>query len=162
MNSRQFFKLVAFILGSSFLFYLVAIYDFELSKSALSALGAASPYIIALITAVTLYLLKYIDSISSSITPSRTEKNAKSLNKFQKSLKDLNHEAISNITLALVLFIILKVLEINDTANSKETILLVVFAFQFSMISLIFVIAIMQVNALRTAMSYRHVIENNK
>ena len=162
MNSRQFFKMVVFMLGSSFLFYLIAIFDFELSKSILSALETTSPYVIALNTAATLYLLKYIDSISSSITPLRTEKNTKNLKIFQKSLKTLNQEAISNITLAIVLFIILKVLESNNIDKNKESILLVVYALQFSMISLIFVIAVMQVNALRTAMNYRQVIENNK
>ena len=162
MNSRQFLKLVVFILGSSIIFYLFAKYNFELSKSVLSALGTTPPYVIALNTAVTIYLLKYIDSISSSITPIKTENNSYDLKKFQKSLKILNQEAISNIILAIVLFIILKVIEIKNIATSKETLFLVILALQFSIISLIIVIAIIQMNALGTAMSYRQVIENNK
>lgn len=162
MNSRQFLKLFAFILVSISIFYLFARSNLEVTKSIVSALSATPPYIIALNTAVTLYLLKYVDSISSSITPLKTEKNSEKLKKFQNSLKNLNQEAISNLILAIVLFVIHKVIEIKHIDTNIESVFIVVLACQFSIISLIFVIAVIQVNALRTAMSYRQLIENKK
>jgi len=162
MNSKQFLKLIVLIFISCSIFYLFVKSNIELTRSIVFALSTTPPYVLALNTAVTLYLLKYVDSISSSITPLKTEINSEKIKKFQHSLKNLNQEAISNLILAIVLFIVLKALETKHINTDVESIFMVVLALQFSLISMIFTIAIIQVNALKTAISYRQLIENEK
>ncbi len=162
MNSRQFIKLILFIFISSSVFYLALKTNSELFISLLLSLATTPPYVIGLNTAVTLYLLKYIDTVSTSITPFKTITNANRLEKFQKSLKELNQEAISNIILAFLLFAFLKALETSYFDNSSMLIINIILSIRFSFVLLIIVISIMQINALRLAMNYRQIIENKK
>lgn len=159
MNKTQFLKLLLFMIATSLGYYVALELNDELFISILSAISTSPPYIIAFNTAITLYLLKYTDAVSTSVSSAITETNSPKINKFQKSIKNLNQEAILNMLLTIIIFVLLKIVESAYFELDKDFVFQFVMAVRFSLIALLFIVAIIQGRALFLAMNYRHVIE---
>lgn len=114
MTSIQFFKLLILFSVSS----LFAFVGISTNKSHLippiEYLDAISPYIFGFTATTVFFLLKYMDSISTSTSLVKTEQNKTKVRNVQKSFLKLNQESIANVILSLSLFIIAKLVKIPD------------------------------------------------
>lgn len=162
MNSRQFIKLLSFITFFSFIAYLGELLWQDNVISIINGILLSAPYLLAATTTIVIFLVKYTDSIATSLSEFIDEKRRKNIIAAQKSFSDLSKESISNIILCLVLFILLKAVNLNIFTENLEKYLKLIYSLKFSFIMTMIYITINQIIALHTVMNYRKLIEINK
>lgn len=162
MNRNQFIKLVALVL-LTFLPSLALSIKFQpIFINSVNSIAPMAPFIFSFAVAIVIYLIKYVDSISSKLRSLTNDSNSNKINDAIVSLKVLNQEGISNL---ILLFVLLTVTLVTGNFSNTETLTcyqVVSISIKLSSILLMVFVTIQQAMALHIAMEYRVIVEAYK
>lgn len=103
-----------------------------------------------------------MDSISTSMSSVKNEGNDNKINKVQNSFLNLNQEGIANVILSLSLFILAKLIKLQNLEVELSGFQVTVLCLKFSCLATMLYVVFDQIGSLHTAMQYRRIIEENK
>ncbi|MHB8136666.1 MAG: hypothetical protein ACYDH1_20835 [Anaerolineaceae bacterium] len=162
MTSIQFIKLLILYSVLSLSSFVAIIINKSFIVQSTEYLDVISPYIFGFTATTVFFLLKFMDSISTSMSSVKNEGNDNKINKVQNSFLNLNQEGIANVILSLSLFILAKLIKLQNLEVELSGFQVTVLCLKFSCLATMLYVVFDQIGSLHTAMQYRRIIEENK